>query len=153
MEVEFVLRIGSAHNNGRPSDLKHCRNCAFFGLFLNWNSGLYSFTSTQQTRTVLDFQLVSYFTNFAVQNVNKVFVYITDLTSTLNLIYSFFILKIILKKLYILTTWVQNEYIWPTQLPPKYLSPIQIDENNLMAHPYSLRPTLHGSYTLWPVPR
>ena len=33
---------------------------------------------------MLDFQLVSYFTNFAVQNVNKAFVYVTDLTSTLN---------------------------------------------------------------------
>ncbi len=32
---------------------------------------------------MLDFQLVSYFTNFAVQNVNKAFVHITDLTSTL----------------------------------------------------------------------
>ena len=32
---------------------------------------------------MLDFQLVSYFTNFAVHNVTKVFVYITDLTSAL----------------------------------------------------------------------
>ena len=32
---------------------------------------------------MLDFQLASFFTNFAVQNVNKAFVYITDLTSTL----------------------------------------------------------------------
>ncbi len=32
---------------------------------------------------MLDFQLVSYFTNFAVQNVNNAFVYVTDLTSTL----------------------------------------------------------------------
>ncbi len=35
---------------------------------------------------MLDFQLVSYFTNFAVQNVSKAFVYITDLTSTLNVL-------------------------------------------------------------------
>ncbi len=33
--------------------------------------------------TMLDVQLVSYFTNFAVQNVNKACVYITDLKSTL----------------------------------------------------------------------
>ncbi len=35
---------------------------------------------------MLDVQLVSNFTNFAVQNVNKAFVYITDLTSTLKYI-------------------------------------------------------------------
>ena len=39
-------------------------------------SGLYSFTSIWRTRTVLDFQLVSYFTNFAIQNVNKAFIYV-----------------------------------------------------------------------------
>jgi hypothetical protein len=39
---------------------------------------------------VLDFQLVLYFINFAVQNVHKAFVYIMDLTSTLNMTTSFY---------------------------------------------------------------
>ncbi len=42
---------------------------------------------------MLDFQLVSYFTNFTVQNVNKAFVYITDFTATLK--------KLFLKKIFV----------------------------------------------------
>ena len=46
---------------------------------------------------MLDFQLVSYFTNFAVQNVNKTFVYITDLTSTLTSCFSLCISSVYFK--------------------------------------------------------
>ncbi len=34
-QVKSVLRIDCAHNKGRPSDFKHCRNSTFLGLFLN----------------------------------------------------------------------------------------------------------------------
>ena len=69
-----------AQNKRGPSDLNIVEICIFrtFSELKLWFIFTYEHI---QTRTVLDFQLVSYFTNFAVQNANKAFVYITDLTS------------------------------------------------------------------------
>ena len=85
MAVKSVLRIGSAHNKGGPSDVKIVEIQHFSDFFLiETLVYIHLRAYTKPKRTVSDFQLVmSYFTNFAVQNVNKAFVYITDSTSTL----------------------------------------------------------------------
>ena len=44
---------------------------------------LYEHIANQNSVRSILMQLVTYFTNFAVQTVNKIFVYIADLTSTL----------------------------------------------------------------------
>ena len=73
--VKSVLRISSAHNKGGPTDINIAQilNLSnFFELNIaNQKSVRYSVS-------------MSYFTNIAVQNVNKGFVYITDLTWSLN---------------------------------------------------------------------
>ena len=58
-----------------------------------WFIFIYEHIANQNSDRLI-FQLVSYFTNFAVQNVNKAFVYITDLTSTLNFAIILKILKV-----------------------------------------------------------
>ncbi len=83
VEVKSVLHIGSAHNKRGPSDLKIVE-ILYFLAFFRIETLVYIHLRAYSKPEQLDFQLVSYFTNFAVQNVNKAFVYITDLTSTLN---------------------------------------------------------------------
>jgi hypothetical protein len=58
---------------GRPT-YKHCPNLiCIFQTFLNWNvHGLCSFTSIANQKSVRYSVSISYFTNIAVQNVNKV---------------------------------------------------------------------------------
>jgi hypothetical protein len=66
-----------------------------FRIFLNINSISYSFRSIAN-KMVLDIQTVHHILkNKAVQNINKPFVYITDLTSTLNLISSIILIHLL----------------------------------------------------------
>jgi hypothetical protein len=85
--VKSVLRIGSAHNKGGPTDVNIAQTVShLLNFFLNWNSGLYSFTSIPNQNSVIYSVSISYFTNIPVRNVNKAFVYITDLTAPLNIL-------------------------------------------------------------------
>ena len=66
---------------------KHCTNFASFELFsIETYRVLYSFTSVANQKSVTYSVSISYFTNIAVQNANKEFVYIiviTDFTASL----------------------------------------------------------------------
>ena len=58
-----------------------------FRIFLNINSISYSFRSIANQNGVRYSYSTSYFKKYSVQNVNKPFVYITDLTSTLIIVF------------------------------------------------------------------
>ena len=84
--LQSVLRIGSAHNKGGPPNINiQCPSFAFFELFLNWNSGLHSFISIANQKSVRYSFSKSYFTNTEFHNVNKAFVYITDCNPSLSI--------------------------------------------------------------------
>ena len=81
--LQSVLRICSAHNKGGlPCKYKHCANFVFFELFLNQDSGLYSFTSIANHSSVKYSVSKLYFTNMEFENVNKQFENVTLRTVT-----------------------------------------------------------------------
>ena len=71
---QSFLKIGSAHNKWAHRS-KHCPNFAFVEVLLNRNTSLHLFTTkVKQNCNVKYSDRKSYFTNIAVQNVNKEFV-------------------------------------------------------------------------------
>ena len=80
--LQSVLRIGSAHNKGGPPNINIVQ-ISHFSNSLNWNSGLHSFISIANQKSVRYSFSKSYFTNTEFQNVNKAFVYITDCNPSL----------------------------------------------------------------------
>jgi hypothetical protein len=80
--VKSVLRINSAHNKGGPADISIAQILHLSNIFwIETYSSLYSLTLANQESVGYSVSM-SYFTNIAVQNVNKG-VYITDLTRSL----------------------------------------------------------------------
>ncbi len=73
-DVKSVLRIGSAHNKGGPADINIAQisHISNFSDRKRWFIFMYEHSKAEQ----IDIQFsTSYFTNIAVQNVNKEFVY------------------------------------------------------------------------------
>ena len=79
------LRISSAHNKWRPTEI-NIAQILHLSNFFELKHTLVYINLQLRTRKVSDIQLVmsNYFRNIAVQNVNKGFVYITDLTWSLS---------------------------------------------------------------------
>ena len=66
-----VLRNSSAHNKGGPPDI-NIAQILHLSNFFELKRSLYSFTSIANQKSVRYSVSISYFTNIAVQNVNKV---------------------------------------------------------------------------------
>jgi hypothetical protein len=84
--VKSVLRISSAHKKGEPADINIAQILHLSNFFeLKRLVYLYSFTSIANQKSVRYSVNISYFTNIAVQNVNKAFVHITEFTASFQL--------------------------------------------------------------------
>jgi hypothetical protein len=87
--VKSVLRISSAHNKVGPTDINIAQILFLSNCFelKRTRSSLYEFTIANQksVRYSVSMDSMPYFTNIAVQNVNKGFVNIMDLTWSLNI--------------------------------------------------------------------
>jgi hypothetical protein len=83
-DVHSVLRISSAHNKGRPPDINIAQILHLSNFFeLKHIVYINSFTSIANQKSVRYSISISYFTNIAVQNVNKVRACAQEWTSSL----------------------------------------------------------------------
>ena len=79
-KVKSVLCIGSAHNNVRTSNVNIAQIPNVSNFFEPINSISYSFRSIANQNCIRYSDSTSYFKKYSSSNVNKPFVYITDLT-------------------------------------------------------------------------
>ena len=95
LNLKSVLRIGSAHNKRGPSDLKIVEILHFSKLKL-WFIFIYEHIANQNS-VRFSVSIIFYKFRSSKINVNKTFVYITDLTSTLTSCFSLCISSVYFK--------------------------------------------------------